>query len=161
MTFAARKYRRRLLTYDFVRGRGKGGWTSLFWNTHIFRDRWRSLLEYYNHFHVFSIIRIYLYIFLTSWIFIPLLVFSLLVTALLCSPTTFLEIAVYRSLDQSVLGMLLFCAQFACRLTSGQSGRTKEPLARPGAFKQSGHFLWSRILGKAQELPICHKLVKC
>ena len=34
-----------------------------------------------------------------------------------------------------------FCAQFACRLTSGQSGRTKEPLARPGAFKQSGHFL--------------------
>ena len=30
-----------------------------------------------------------------------------------------------------------FCAQFACRLTSGQSGRTKEPLARPGAFKQA------------------------
>ena len=54
-----------------------------------------------------------------------------------------------------------FCAQFACRLTSGQSSRTKEPLARPGAFKQSGHFLWSRIFGKAQELPICHKSVKC
>ena len=30
-----------------------------------------------------------------------------------------------------------FCAQLACRLTSGQSGRTKEPLARPGAFKQA------------------------
>ena len=46
-------------------------------------------MEYYNHFYVFSIIRIYLFIFLTSWIFIPLLVFSLLrysllVTALLC-----------------------------------------------------------------------------
>ena len=40
----------------------------------------------------FSFIRIYLFIFLTSWIFIPLLVFSLLrysllVTALLCLVT--------------------------------------------------------------------------
>ena len=36
---------------------------------------------------------------------------------------------------------LSFCAQFACRLTSSQSGRTKEPLVGPGTFKRSGHFL--------------------
>ena len=34
-----------------------------------------------------------------------------------------------------------FCAEFACRLTSGQSDRTKEPQAGPGAFKRSGHFV--------------------
>ena len=67
---------------------------STFWNTHIFRDWLRSLLENYNHFYVFSIIRIYYYyyyFFLTSWIFIPLvtrfLVTPLLVTALLCLVT--------------------------------------------------------------------------
>ena len=31
-----------------------------------------------------------------------------------------------------------FYAQFACRCTSG---RTEEPLAGPGTFKRSGHFL--------------------
>ena len=31
-----------------------------------------------------------------------------------------------------------FCAQFACR---GTSGRTEEPLVGPGTFKRSGHFL--------------------
>ena len=54
-----------------------------------------------------------------------------------------------------------FCAQFAWRLTSGQSGRSKEQLAGPRAFKRSGHFLWCRIFGKAQKLSVCHKLEKC
>ena len=49
---------------------------------------------------------------------------------------------IYRNLDQMVLGR-------------------PEPLARPGAFKQSGHFLWCTIFGKAQKLSVCHKLVKC
>ena len=36
----------------------------------------------------------------------------------------------------------------------------KEPLAEPGAFKRSGHFLWRSIFGKVQKLSVCHKLVK-
>ena len=89
MTFSARKY---------LRLCWREGWgvdvvvLSTFWNTHIFRDWQRSLLGYYSHFLCFSFSRIYLFIFLTSWIFIPLLVFSLLrysllVTALLCLVT--------------------------------------------------------------------------
>ena len=45
------------------------------------------IIRILHHFYVFSIIKIYLFIFQTSRIFIPLLVFSLLVTALLCLVT--------------------------------------------------------------------------
>ena len=82
-------------TFDFAGGRG-GGWHGCF----------KLFVEYYTYFSrlvkviirilqpflCFSVIRIYLVIFLTSWIFILLLVFSLLrysllVTALLCLVT--------------------------------------------------------------------------
>ena len=58
---------RRENIFDFAGGRdpggGGGGWVdvvvlSTFWNTHIFRNCQRSLLGYYNHFYVFSFIRI-------------------------------------------------------------------------------------------------------
>ena len=68
----------------------------------------------------------------------------------------------HRNLDQMVLRTFLFVHNLHASLQSSQSGRTvKEPLARPGAFKWSGHFLWYRIFGKAQKLSVCHKLVKC
>ena len=44
-----------------------------------------------------------------------------------------------RNLDQLVLGTLLFAHSLHDGLQSGQSGRTKEPLAEPGAFKRSDH----------------------
>ena len=34
---------------------------------------------------------------------------------------------------------------------------SKEPLAEPGAFKQSGHFLWRSIFGKVQA-PVVRKV---
>ena len=46
-----------------------------------------------------------------------------------------------RNLDQLVLGTLLFASCLQAALQSGRSGRTKELLAEPGAFKRSGHFL--------------------
>ena len=66
-----------------------------------------------------------------------------------------------RNLDQLVLGTLLFTSCLQAGLHSGRSGRTKELLAEPGAFKRNGHFLWCSIFGKAQKLSVCHKLVKC
>ena len=42
------------------------------------------------------------------------------------------------------------CPCFNAGLQSGQSGRTKEPPAGPGAFKRSGHFLWCRIFYDAR-----------
>ena len=54
-----------------------------------------------------------------------------------------------------------FCARLHGSWQSGRSGRTKEPLAGPGAFKRSGHFLWCSIFGIAQKLLVCHKLLKC
>ena len=58
VTFSAQKY---------LRLCWREGWgvdvvvLSTLWNTHIFRDWWRSSLGYYNHFYVFSFIRIYLF----------------------------------------------------------------------------------------------------
>ena len=92
---------------------------STFWNTHIFRDWLRSLLENYNHFYVFSIIRIYYYyyyFFLTSWIFIPLvtrfLVTPLLVTALLCLVTP-AEVKWNGNWNTATMMYIIF---FSCRL---------------------------------------------
>ena len=56
------------------------------------REPLHIIIRILHHFYVFSIIKIYLFIFQTSRIFIPLLVFSLLrysllVTALLCLVT--------------------------------------------------------------------------
>ena len=71
---------------------------------------------------------------------------------------SFQSLKIYGNLDRLVLGTFLF----AHSLHAGfHSGRTKEPLAGPGAFKQSGHFLSCRIFSKAQKLLVCHKLVKC
>ena len=89
ITAVARWLFRRENTFDFAGERSRGVDVvvlSTFWNTHIFRDWQRSLLGYYSHFLCFSFIRIYFFIFLTSWIFIPVtrfLVTPLLVTALL------------------------------------------------------------------------------
>ena len=90
ITAVARWLFRRENTFDFAGERSIGGVDvvvlSTFWNTHIFRDWQRSLLGYYSHFLCFSFIRIYFFICLTSWIFIPVtrfLVTPLLVTALL------------------------------------------------------------------------------
>ena len=52
-----------------------------------------------------------------------------------------------------------FLRTFDVGFQSGQSGRN--PLAGPGSFKRSGHFLRCTIFGKAQKLSVCHKLVKC
>ena len=54
-----------------------------------------------------------------------------------------------------------FCTSLHGSLQSGRSGRSKEPLAGPGPFKRSGHFLWRSIFGKAQKQLVCHKLLKC
>ena len=63
---------------------------------------------------------------------------------------------IYSSLDQLVLGTFLF----AHRL---HAGLPLAKVAEQGAFKlkRSGHFLWCKILGKAQKLSAFHKLVKC
>ena len=67
----------------------------------------------------------------------------------------------YRNVDQLVLEKFLFAHSFHAGLQCGQSGRAKEPLAGPGAFKRSGYFVSCRIFRKAQKLSVCHKLVKC
>ena len=47
----------------------------------------------------------------------------------------------YRNLNQLALGtFFFFCAQSACRFTSGQSGQTQEPLARPGGLQTQQSF---------------------
>ena len=82
VTFSARKYL-------WLCGKGGGGGGDLvvlstFRNTHIFRDRWRSLLGYYNPFYVFSFIRIYFFNLLNLYPVTRFLVTPLLVTTLRC-----------------------------------------------------------------------------
>ena len=63
----------------------------------------------------------------------------------------------YRNLDQFVFGTFLFAhslGQFACRLTSGQSDRTRD-------LQTERSFSMMQDFGKAQKLSVCHKLVKC
>ena len=84
ITAVARWLFRRENTFDFAGGRGRRVnvivW-STFRNTHIFRDWQRSLLGYYNHFCVFSFIRIFFFFNLLNFYpFIRFLVSPLLVT---------------------------------------------------------------------------------
>ena len=91
ITAVARWLFRREDTFDFAEGRG-GGWRRCF--KHFLEYTYfprlvKIIIRMLQPFFVFSFIRIYLFIFLTSWISIQLLVFSLvryslLVTGLRC-----------------------------------------------------------------------------
>ena len=68
---------------------------------------------------------------------------------------------IYRNLDQMVLGRFLF-THFWCRFPKWP--KWPEPLARPGAFKQSGHFLWcTKTLSDWRQRSLsnhCHRAAK-
>ena len=87
ITAIARWLFRRENTLDFAGGRG-GVWVRCFKHflefTYFSRLVKIIIMIYYNHFYVFSFIRIDWFIFLTSWIFILLLVFSLLPLLVTC-----------------------------------------------------------------------------